>query len=84
MSNCELCRQGDPAITVRCWYCRDTSHLHLSQLDLVRSGSIIMADCPACGVVNCFLKMGRRRVCYSGPVVHAGQTILDLRRHSHV
>lgn len=79
MSKCELCRQRDPAITVRCHTCRDTFHLHQRQLDLVLSGSIIMADCPGCGVVNCFLKRGRRRVCYSGPVAHAGQTILDLR-----
>ena len=79
MSKCQLCREKDPAITVRCLSCRGTFHFHERQLALVGSGSIILADCPGCGAVNCFLKRGKRRVSYSGPVFLAGQTILDLR-----
>lgn len=79
MTKCDLCQQGEPATTVRCDKCQDRFHLHQRQFALVLSGSIILADCPSCGAVNCFLKRSRRRIVRSGPMVYDGQTFLNLR-----
>jgi len=46
-------------------------------------GSVVMGDCPGCGVVNCW-KKANGQLDYSGPVldvfVSLGQPIMDLRR----
>ena len=79
-NNCELCNQGDLAITVSCKGCQDSFHLHERQIADVGPGSIILAECPSCLTVNCFLKRGPRLLYPSAPVkVYPGQTILDLR-----
>lgn len=78
MSECELCKQGDPAITVRCWSCRGTFHLHKRQLDEIEEGDVILGDCPSCRAGNCWQKV-RGKVAYLGPVIYSGQPILDLR-----
>lgn len=78
MTNCELCRQGDPSVTVRCWKCEYIFHLHKRQLDMVEEGTIIMGDCPRCFAVNCWVKRGGLPDC-SGPIIYVGQPIKDLR-----
>ena len=78
MSNCELCNQGDPSITVRCWNCRETFHLHKSQLDMAPEDTIVMGDCPGCGAVNCWMK-AKGQLDYAGPVLYLGQPTFDLR-----
>ena len=78
MGNCQLCRQGDPAFTVRCLNCKATFHVHKRQLDMVSEGSIVMGDCPSCRTTNCWEKR-RGEIAYSGPVIYDGQPILDLR-----
>ena len=78
MSECQLCLQGDPAITVRCHNCRQLFHLHQCRVDQAPEESIILGDCPDCRAVNCWQKrLGK--VKYSGPVVFYGQPITDLR-----
>lgn len=82
MTECPLCRKGDPAIPVRCHNCRGSFHLHKSQLDMAADGDILMADCPSCQVVNCWQKY-RGKIKFSGPVFFGfGQSIVDLRRKS--
>lgn len=78
MSNCQLCRQGDPAFTVRCLNCKATFHVHKRQLDMAPEGSLVMGDCPSCGTTQCWQKR-RGKVAYSGPAIYDGQPILDLR-----
>ena len=78
MSECELCKQGDPATTVRCHSCKEYFHLHKCQYDQAEDESVVLADCPSCGAPNCFQKR-RGQILYSGPVYYWGQTILDLR-----
>ena len=75
---CKLCRQGDPAITVRCFVCETTFHIHKCQLDMVSEGSIFMGDCPSCGVINCW-KKHKGKIKYSGTVIYDEQPIFDLR-----
>lgn len=78
MSECQLCNQGDPAITVRCWSCRGSFHLHKRQLDEIEEGDVILGNCSKCRTINCWLKQGGT-VVNSGPVIYSGQPILDLR-----
>lgn len=78
MSECKLCKLGDPSITVRCYKCREVFHLHRSQLNQVEEGTVILGDCPGCGTVNCWMKLGDT-VAKSGPVFDLGQPIIDLR-----
>ncbi|MBA7662857.1 hypothetical protein ES703_70890 [subsurface metagenome] len=78
MSECKLCQAGDPSINVMCWDCRGEFHIHQSQYGQVPEGTIIMADCPSCGIVNCWHKVGEG-VAISGPVLYYGAPILDLR-----
>ena len=78
MSECELCRQGDPAITVRCHNCRETFHIHQCQVDMAPADSLLMADCPRCRTINCWMKQQGKVKC-SGLVVYYGQPIMDLR-----
>ena len=78
MSECYLCKQGDPSIPVRCWWCLRHFHLHRSQIDAAPEGATIIGDCPRCGVTNCWQKVGDT-VVYSGPVIYQGEPILDLR-----
>ena len=79
MVECELCQQGDPAITVRCHNCRKHLHLHQSQVDKAPDNSLVMAKCPECGVINCWEKV-KGKVRRSGPVAYWGQPVVDLRR----
>ena len=78
MPGCKLCEAGDPSINVRCWSCREMFHLHKSQYEPVQEGTIIMGDCPSCGIVNCWEKAAKG-VKTSGPVLYYGQPIIDLR-----
>jgi len=78
MSECPLCRQGDPAITVRCFNCKATFHVHKRQLDMAPEGSIVMGDCPTCKTTNCWHKRSGK-LAYSGPVFYNGQQIEILR-----
>ena len=78
MSECELCKQGDPSINVRCWLCRKTFHLHRRQLDMAEEGSIILGDCPNCKAINVWEK-SRGRVVYSGAHAYLEGPVLDLR-----
>ena len=79
MSDCELCDQGDPSITTRCWRCRELFHIHQSQVDMTSEGQILMADCPGCPAINCW-QMRDGKVDYSGPIIYSGQPIVDLRK----
>ncbi len=79
MSECQLCKKGDPAITVRCYQCRGLFHLHQSQLEHAPNNSLVMANCPNCNLINCWSLSGGK-VSYSGPVYHTGQPVTDLRR----
>ena len=78
MSECKLCQAGDPSITVVCWDCKEKFHIHQSQYAWVPEGTIIMGDCPSCGIVNCWQK-AVTGVTVSGPVLYYGQPIIDLR-----
>ena len=78
MGECELCKQGDRSITVRCHKCHGTFHVHKRQLDKVLVGTVILADCPNCGTVNCWIRFGNS-LAKSGSVVYTGQPIQDLR-----
>ncbi|MBA7572332.1 hypothetical protein ES708_14111 [subsurface metagenome] len=78
MSECKLCRQGDPSINVRCWSCRELFHIHQVQLDEIEEGDVVLVDCPSCGAGNCWLKRGKG-VVFSGPVIYNRERIKDLR-----
>ena len=79
MSKCKLCQAGDPSVTVRCWDCQEVFHMHHSQYGQVPEGTVLMADCPKCGIVNCWRKAVPLGVTVSGPVFYYGQPIIDLR-----
>ncbi len=79
MSKCPLCLEGDPAITVRCFYCRGLFHLHQRQLEHAPDNSTVMAKCPNCNLINCWDWAGGK-VSYSGPVYATGQPVTDLRQ----
>ena len=78
MTRCELCKQGDPSYNVLCWACRDQFHIHQRQLNLVGIDTIVMADCPSCGAVNCWQRQ-KGRLAFYGPVIYDGEPIIDLR-----
>jgi len=78
MTDCKLCRKGDPAFNIRCSKCREVFHIHKRQLDLANDGEIVMADCPTCSAKNCWQKR-HGKIAYSGPVVYYGQRVVDLR-----
>jgi len=78
MSECELCNQGDPSITVKCWSCQGVFHLHQRQLGMVEEGVVIIGDCPDCGVPNCWVKRDNG-VTSSGAILYRGESIVDLR-----
>lgn len=77
-SECTLCHAGDPSVNVICWDCRKLYHIHQSQYGQVSDGTVIMADCPNCGKVNCWEEKGMG-VATSGPVLYYGQPIIDMR-----
>ena len=79
MTDCKLCRQGDPSFDVRCFKCREAFHIHKRQLDAVADGDVVMADCPTCDAVNCWQKR-HGKIARSGPVTYDGQPVLDLRK----
>jgi len=78
MTDCNLCAQGDIAIPVSCHNCQGSFHVHSSQLALVADETIVVADCPDCGAVCCWWKLGAK-LFYCGPVVYMNQEIVDLR-----
>ncbi len=78
MSECKLCQAGDPSVNVVCWDCKGSFHIHESQYGRVPETTIIMADCPSCGIVNCWEKKGLG-VDISGPVLYYGHPIIDMR-----
>ena len=79
MSKCKLCQAGDPSINVRCWDCRKLFHIHQSQYGWVPEGTVILADCPSCGMVNCWHKLVEGVIMCPAPVLYYGAPIWDLR-----
>lgn len=78
MAECELCKQGDPAINVRCWLCENLFHLHRCQLDGITEGVVVLGDCPKCGTINCWIKT-HGGVAASRPVIYDGRSRENMR-----
>ena len=72
-TDCDLCKDVPGALTLRCFDCKQISHIHNGRMRDSRGGDTVAIECPNCHAVNAVRKQEHPAVRGSRLIIHAVQ-----------